>query len=388
MIPPDLAARLRMLTEASFFSNEQATQPVQQLARVQAIQAEFPELTPGTRFTALLQRPLPDGTFKAMVAGQEVTLALDTAAKAGDTLELVVTQTSPRAVVARLADMPADEAADASARPALSQTGRLINALLTGQPETPALSLRAGQALLPGPPAQSVATANAGATPQLANALGQAVAQSGLFYESHLADWLAGKVSTQSLQQEPQGAQRQPPPLAANAPRTEQGPGAAATQQAQRAALGTSSEAEAQAATLGRPAAALMPDHLTPVVHQQLETLATQNLVLQGQAWPGQWFQLEIEDPHERGRKEREGSSGGETAPEWKSTLRVTMPAIGGIEANMILTPAGLALRLRTDQASTAQILNDAREDLRGALEAAGMALTGISVEARGDEHE
>jgi len=101
MIPSDLAARLRTLTEASFFDSEP---PLHGPARVREIQARLPELIPGERFTATLERGLPDGTFPAIVAGKSYTLALNHAATAGDTLELVVTQSTPKAMFAQLAD--------------------------------------------------------------------------------------------------------------------------------------------------------------------------------------------------------------------------------------------------------------------------------------------
>ncbi len=99
MIPSDLAARLRLLNEASFFNTDP---PVAGLQRTREIQAQLPDLVPGQRFFATLQRTLPDGTFRAVVAGQQMTLSLNTAAKAGDTLELEVSQLTPRAVFARI----------------------------------------------------------------------------------------------------------------------------------------------------------------------------------------------------------------------------------------------------------------------------------------------
>ena len=173
MIPSDLAARLRTLTEASFFETEP---PVPGLQRAREIQSRLPELGPGQRFFATLQRTLPDGSFRAVVAGQQMTLALDGSAKAGDTLELEVTQLTPRTVFARVVGGEAATTAGASAQPALSQTGRLISFLLTGQPVPSAASLAGNRPLLDAPPT---------AGSQLVPVLRQALGQSGLFYESH-----------------------------------------------------------------------------------------------------------------------------------------------------------------------------------------------------------
>ena len=193
MIPADLAARLRLINEASFFNTEP---PVAGLQRARQIQAQLPELVPGQRFFATLQRALPDGTFRALVAGQQMTLSLNTAAKSGDTLELEVSQLTPRAVFARIVGQDAGTPSAAlSAQPALSQTGRLISFLLTGQPPPPPPSLAANQPLLGAPPTSGA---------QLAPLLRQALGQSGMFYEAHQAEWVMGARDTASLMREPQ----------------------------------------------------------------------------------------------------------------------------------------------------------------------------------------
>ena len=159
------------------------------------IQAQLPELVPGQRFFATLQRTLPDGTFRALVAGQQMTLSLNSAAKSGDTLELEVSQVTPRAVFARIVGAETAAGNTASAQPALSQTGRLISFLLTGQPTPQAASLAGNQPLLNAPPTSATS---------LVPLLRQALGQSGLFYESHVAEWAEGKRPLASLLLEPQ----------------------------------------------------------------------------------------------------------------------------------------------------------------------------------------
>ncbi len=399
MIPADLAARLRLLNEASFFNTEP---PVAGLQRAREIQAQLPELVPGQRFFATLQRTLPDGTFRALVAGQQMTLSLNTAAKSGDTLELEVSQITPRAVFARIVGAEAGTAGPApSAQPALSQTGRLISFLLTGQPTPQPASLAGNQPLLNAPPASG--------TP-LVPLLRQALGQSGLFYESHQAQWVLGKLDTAALLREPQGQQPaqganpagagQPgagaaasgsgPATPANTAATPQAPAAqgAATPGARIA--GSADEAAQLDAT--RSAAALragleeaaptraqpIPERLMPVVHQQLDALATQQYVWQGQAWPGQPIEWVIEDPQSEA-----GAEGDDTEPAWNTTLRLTLPRLGGVEAQLHLTPAGVALRLRADDAATIHALDAGGAALASALEAANLKLTGLVVEPR-----
>ena len=411
MIPSDLAARLRTLTEASFFETEP---PVPGLQRAREIQARLPELVPGQRFLATLQRTLPDGSFRAVVAGQQMTLALDGSAKAGDTLELEVTQLTPRTVFARVVGGEAATTAGASAQPALSQTGRLISFLLTGQPVPSAASLAGNRPLLDAPPT---------AGSQLVPVLRQALGQSGLFYESHQVQWVLGKLDTAALLREPQGqaggantagggagASAGGAAAAAAGGAAASGPGATAAAAAGPAtatagqAAGTTAETASRAteATASRSAAdteanrsasttaraaldetaaprpGAIPERLMPVVHQQLDALATQQYVWQGQAWPGQRFEWWIEDP------QHEGEQAGEEAENaWNTTLRLTLPRLGGVEARLHLTPAGVALRLVADDTATLQTLDGGAAALASALEAANLKLTGLVIEPR-----
>lgn len=370
MIPADLAARLRLINEASFFNTEP---PVAGLQRAREIQAQLPELVPGQRFFATLQRTLPDGTFRAIVAGQQMTLSLNTAAKSGDTLELEVAQVTPRAVFARIVGTETAANANASAQPALSQTGRLISFLLTGQPTPQPASLAANQPLLASPPTSGA---------QLAPLLRQALGQSGMFYESHQAQWVMGARDTASLMREPQ-AQAATAQTAARRPTGTSAPATPTPSAAAPGSQAAAAEASEQASAASRAAvdeaapvrANPIPERLLPLVHQQLDALATNQYVWQGQAWPGQQMEWIIEDP------ERDGGEGEASDPSWNTTLRLTLPRLGNIEAQMHLTAAGVALRLRTDDEATIVALDANAAALASALEAANVKLTGLVVE-------
>lgn len=350
MIPSDLAARLRMLTEASFFSGEPTVAP---LARVRGVPANLPDFLPGQRIVARLQQSGPDNTFKALVDGRSVTLALPQSATPGDTLELVVSHVTPAAVFATQVGSASQPGGQTGT--ALSQAGRLISFLLTGQPPAQAARLNGGQPLL----AASPGPGDAGV---LAQRLSAALGESGLFYESHQARWLAGQVDAAQLQREPQGQ-------TASRPTTTATPIAAAA---------TAEASEASAPRVADTTATSIPERLLPLVHQQLDALATQNLVWQGQIWPGQTLEWEIEDPSPDG-----AHGDDDPAPAWNTTLRLTLPTLGGVEARLHLTPAGVALRLLGDNADTVATLRDAQARLADALAAANLPLTGLSAELR-----
>ena len=121
-----------------------------------------------------------------------------------------------------------------------------------------------------------------------------------------------------------------------------------------------------------------IPERLMPVVHQQLDALATQQYVWQGQAWPGQAIEWIIEDP-----QGESGAEGEDAEENWNTTLRLTLPRLGGVEAQLHLTPAGVALRLRADDEATIRALDAGGAALASALEAANLKLTGLVVEPR-----
>ncbi|MBT0961727.1 flagellar hook-length control protein FliK [Denitromonas iodatirespirans] len=358
MIPGDLAARLRLLTEASFFADEPPLEPLQS---IRPVPSQLPEYRAGDRFSALIQKALPDGTFEALVDGRTIKLALPQQAQIGERLELVVARNTPRAVLAN----PAPAApTDTASRPALSATGRLISFLLTGQPAPETPTLARGQPLQPA----STGPLNPAA---LAAALRQGIGDSGLFYESHLAKWSAGQLPTEALRREPQG--RMPvAPAPGGSTATPNAPGASAPQAAAAAEAAARSAATPSATPAARTD--LVPDRLLPVMHQQLDALATHHYAWVGQAWPGQTMELEIEDPG------RDGEEAGADEVPWKTTLRLSLPTLGGVEARLALDSSGVRIRLSADDPATAAELERRRTDLAEALAQANLTLKEVQV--------
>ncbi|MCB1918165.1 MAG: flagellar hook-length control protein FliK [Rhodocyclaceae bacterium] len=390
MIPADLTARLRLLTEASFFSKE--PREVGPLRSSQAISKDPQDFLPGQRIVATIGEAKSGNSFRALIDGREYTLTLPkNSARSGQTLDLIVTHASPRAVIATPAE---GDAAAASAR--LSQTGRLISFLLTGQPPAPPAQLAGGQPLVPAAPTSG---------PPLAAALRQAIGESGLFYESQLARWLSGSVATDTLLRQPQGQQtrsRAAAALSTPGGGTTDAAGASPGQPASRiaaspppatpnavaaTALGADADeisaANQSTAAQRQPSPAQgnpVPERLMPLVHQQLDALATNTYAWQGAAWPGQQVEIEIEEPESR---EGDGTDSDEAA--WKTTLRVTLPRLGGVEARLHLTSAGVALQLTADDGATAAALAAAEQELADALDAADLPLTGMRIDVAPD---
>ncbi len=432
MIPADVASSLRMLLpdQQALTSSTPQTQPV---APPQRIADALSNFVPGQRLMAEIQSMLPNGTYRAVVGQREITLALPFSAKAGDSLELEVKETDGKLTLAFLANRSAEAGNKGSVATSISQTGKLIGDLLGGIDNegrrAPAAPLNANQPLVQSMPKTGT---------DLAPVLKQALTQSGVFYEAHQARWVAGQLPTEALREEPQG--RQPanlPPLPNPSSNSPQNPGLAsllasespqgplpsnaasvaqtpndsntyarpvatnnATEEASLAApavnpknspkseAGSAPAARAEIGNSTPPAttsapsqappqqATGIPRELTPIVQQQLDGLATQNFVWQGQAWPGQAMRWEIgPDP------DSEHRATGEEGIQWQTRLKLALPMLGGIDAVIRLQPGGeLGVSLKTDSATSEARLREAGNALAEQLEAAGLSLKQLLV--------
>jgi hypothetical protein len=370
VIPPDAGVRMRLQTEASL---------VQPLQPVKPVPGDLPDLQPGQAFTARIVEPLPDNTYRALVAGRHLTLQLPEGADAGDTLELVVIDRTPRAILAQRAEPQAAWVANQPYPYAkISTAGRMIGELVLAEGEMPKpAALNRGQPLLPQPPSSAA---------DLAPTLAKAVSQSGLFYESHQAQWVAGQRPLESLRTEPQGQlPATPHPAAGQKAVTQQagtGSGAGETDTAPAPAVmaegaKTTPQAAERAGSAFAPTAQAIPEEVRPLVQQQLDAVVTQRLAWHGEAWPGQGIDWEIE--REIGDEGREHQAGDE-APRWATTLRLTMPHLGMLDATLQLAGNSLRLQMTTATDAAAENLRHQMSELARILADAGLTLQSAEV--------
>lgn len=348
MIPSDLAVRLRLLAESQ----------ISPVTPVHEIPSEPPELPVGQRFVARIESPLPDGTFRALVAGRSLTLALQQPARPGDTLDLVVTGRSAGLVVAERADEAAARPPSAQPTTTLSHAARIIGAVLAGEDHAPQPATIARAApLLSMPPAQAA---------ELVPALRQTIVESGLFYESHQALWVAGRYPAEALAREPQ-SRHAPARVALH-------PSAAAKPEAAGETPPLPAENIEPAAARGAAAAPpALPAELQTLVQQQLDVAATQHIVWRGEIWPGQLLDWEIET------EERPPDLAGEEAAEtWSTTLRLSLPGLGHVDAVLRLTPEKVSLAMTA--AEGAETLRSGLPALADAFVAAGLPPLAASV--------
>lgn len=345
MIPSDFTARLRLLNDSI----------VQQLAPVHEISSELPEFKAGQRFVARIEAALPDGSFRALVAGKSLTLALPQSAKPGDTLELVVLDRTPRFFIAGRAETAA---ADQLPAAVLSRAGQIISNLMArGEGAEQTAQLHRPAPLLPQPPSSAA---------PLAPALQQAITESGLFYEAHQAQWIAGRLPLESLLREPQGRHA----------RTLTSPAATAAAAAQAAeSPATASTARISEGPVQSAPATTLPADLQPLVQQQLDAAATQQIVWRGEIWPGQTLHWEIQEepPRQQGEAEEE-------AAQWSTTVRLVLPQLGELSAALRFTPAGVSIELAAKEGASIEALRGGQAELSGAFAAAGVPLLTMKV--------
>lgn len=386
MIPSDVASRLQVTADAA----------VSRVPSVQQVSDVLADLVPGQRVLAEIQVLLPNGAYRALINQRDVTLALPFAAKAGDSLELEVVDNDGTLALAVVARRQGQSDANASGeRPAvettLSRTGNFIAGLLArsdeGEPAKPA-PLNANQPIAAAPPTKGA---------DLVPLLKQALSQSGMFYESHQSQWLGNQLTTQTLLTQPQG---QLSPLLQQTPQAQAGE--VQTQQANatvalnKAPDGAAKPAELAATLVSAGAeqsatnrsamvsTQLVAPDLLPLVQQQLEALASQTYVWNGQAWPGQAMRWEIVEEN-GGQPRQDGEA--EQAP-WQTRLTLTMPQLGEVRAALRISGGELTLSLSTLSNEAAIQLANGGDGLRNQMEAAGLKLSGFTVGRHGQQEE
>ncbi|MBV8627237.1 MAG: flagellar hook-length control protein FliK [Paraburkholderia sp.] len=268
---------------------------------------------------------------------------------------------------------------------------------------------------------------------ELAAALKQTVAESGLFYESHLAQWLSGQTTPAELASEPQNrlldaAQQLPLEWASAADGEAQTPSGAAAQgkagpqpgfnappeasegaarfapailspQAARFAAGevlaqsmselssadehaalhaaTTQQSSTPSAPTQSMAAAVHPATI-PLVRQQLDMLATGQFRWTGEAWPGaklDWTIQQDGDEWERGG----GGTDSEEEYPWRTRLTLSLPMLGTVDAELTLSGTRLAVRVLASPGGAARLAASS-DGFRQQLAAAGIELNGLSI--------
>ncbi len=173
----------------------------------------------------------------------------------------------------------------------------------------------------------------------LAQRLRQGMAESGLFYESHLGRWVRGGLSLEAVQREPQ-----------------------------------SRLLDLAARLLNLPGLDGMPEEAARLAGRQLLMLEGGPAAWHGTAWPGQEMSWLVE----------EGEGGGgeddEDGPRWRTRLRLVLPVLGEVEAAIEINARGLGIDLEAADTETRGRLHTALPALVAQLQAAELPLTRLRV--------
>ena len=221
--------------------------------------------------------------------------------------------------------------------PELSTTARAISSVLV-QAES-----------VPGAPVALVGKtplmASPGADPaQVAQKLRDAVGSSGLFYESHVAEWAEGKRPLASLLLEPQ--------------------------------MQKALQADAQKTGTDLASAQL--------INMQLHTHEQARVQWQGEAWPGQKMQWDISRDAPEGQQQ-EHAGGDEEAAAWRSSVRFQFPLLGDLAAQVVLQGGRVAIQMQAGSEASAATLRQHAARLEAALDAAGWPLMSLSIAGKAD---
>lgn len=400
MINNDVLSQLQFLIKTS----------APPLLEVSQQELEMPQLVPGQKVPAHVVANLPNGRFQVLIADKALDMNLPKNTQPGDTIDLVFVTSQPRLTFVLAKDLGA---VVNSAKPqvSLSETARFLGGLLEkaaqpGAQKGEASAVVHTTPLLAGaPPANSL---------DFAQALRGALSRSGLFYESHQAQWVTGQRPLSDLLHEPQGRLSSPAaflsqadalkqqstgqvqgsagPRSAELPRGESAllarlggasipmqvpvsnPGAQAAEATALQSSATQLQNDGQ--SLVRAALPDQPAHpeTLPIVRQQLETLDSRQVMWQGQVWPGQTMDWRIEEreAHEQG--------GEMVLPEWQTSLRLVLPQLGEVAAKLTLHPQGVRIQLNAAESVTAHLMTEQATALQEGMQTSGLQVVEMKV--------
>jgi flagellar hook-length control protein FliK len=308
----------------------------------------------GQKLQGTVQAQVAPNTFNVRVADQLLQMQLPAFIRSGDIITLQVASLQPR-----LSFTLAASSNPVSTPESLSATSRLLSSLSQQPLERSYVRPIQSSPLWAGIQAQPD-------TSQLANNLHDALSHSGLFYESHQAQWIAGTRPTTQLLLEPQN----------------QFPDKSQPQTPQNQLLQNSQLPDIHSRnidTTGNPispslagseqrvAIPNIPQHLHTLVQQQLNALETHQVQWQGQVWQGQEMRWEVreESPHRTAQGTEEG--------QWITQIHLDLPNLGGVSARLSFNGNALNLSLEVTDSETRNKLGNAASQLMTALSERGI---------------
>ena len=322
-------------------------------------------LEPGQQLQGSAQSKINEGLFKVQIAGQTIQMRLPGNIRSGDTIKLEVIATQPRITFSMVASTN-----PLSTPEQIGATARILSNLAELPLERPIVQQLGNKAIWD-------ARQQASDTKLLAGALRDALGKSGLFYESHQAQWIRGERSTNQLLEEPQNLLTGKSSLLSHAEQKAASPLATSGGSGQASPDEAFTEQTQPAPSMAKPAgdtALSITKELLPLVQQQLHTLEHHHLVWMGQVWPGQQMQWEIQgEPEQQIQQQNER--------QWSTEMELSLPKLGNVHARMVFAESGLRLTLHAADSSTIDLFNRNLPKLKNSLADAGIPLIAAVVE-------
>jgi flagellar hook-length control protein FliK len=345
--------------------------PTEVLNRILAVQPVLDAIgrdqaAPRTAFEHLLIGQAVTGLVKGQskgltlvsIEGQTVAMRLPHPVETGDTLKLSFAGHMPQPVF--LLDTPETAATDT---PQLSQTARMLSEIMQRVPERTLPTLTPPTPLLDRPTT---------APSELALALRTALVRSGLFYESHLANWAVGLDNLAGLMQEPQNR------IAGNMARADATP-VLASMLASAAPL-------SDASSPGQIADAKSANPIHTLLTQQLQVLESPQFIWRGELWPGHMLEWQVGQETDSPPHDPAKPAPSETEMAWESRLKLTLPQLGTLNVHIKLDARqAFSIRLVPDQAEVGALLQQNQARLIEQFTSAGCALHSVMVQKDGD---
>ena len=345
----------------------------------------------GQTLPAQIQSQLADGSYLVQIANTVVQMQLPQGTPVGSHYIATLIGNNPRPTFLLQDAVPT--ATQQSSETSLSSTAHLITTLLQ-TPKNAATPLTAAAPVVP----QPTISPN-----ELAAALKTSLAQSGLFYEAHLSQWIQGQRTLASIQQEPQASQTQqlvaqsnvPASNSANTQQSTQNPsfaqttGSTSNSQPALTNLSTSTSANTPINTPANASANVSANAsandiqnsntnpvLTQLVQHQLQTLENGQILWQGQVWPGQTMQWQIENDQSPSPQGSAQESAG-----WKSQMLLDMPMLGQMNIQIGIVGKQVRIAIHTDSSQACATLSSQQATLLTQLNTVGLKLDHLQIQ-------
>ena len=315
--------------------------PVTPITAILDSQNSFVKFEQGQKYQALVEARLPNGNSRILVADSFLQMQLPEKFQPGNKLELIFISHEPslKFLISSETSLEINEN-----NASISTTGRFLGTLMQGTLKHSLPDILSS--ITSPPPILNKTPINSTELPSL---LQKAIIQSGLFYESHQAQWINGENTLENLHHEPQSKLML---VTTDMP---------ATKSVMSASLNADMPINAQS---------------IPLVLQQLATLETGHLFWHGEVWQNQPMEWDI---YEQSHDSKENKPG--PAAQWRTQIRLSMPELGDITAKIELNAQGIYIKLDASQLETASLLKNNQLPLTTDMQSAGLIIQSVEVQ-------